>query len=59
MSSMGKSSGMDQLTAMTIQAKLIATEMLNMQKNPDYINQQKAYMKENGKQFATSLVGND
>ena len=59
MSSMGKSSGMDQLTAMTIQAKLIATEMLNMQKNPDYINQQKAYMKENGKHFATSLVGND
>lgn len=59
MTSMGASSGMDQLTAMTIQAKLIAMEMLNMQKNPDYVNQQKSYMKENGKQFANALVGGD
>src|SRR5574343_2108386 len=45
---MGTQSGMDQMTAMTIQAKLIAMEMMKMNSNPDYVNKQKELMKVSG-----------
>lgn len=54
---MGTQSGMDQMTAMTIQAKLIAMEMMKMNSNPDYINKQKELMKVSGVAMANKLTG--
>lgn len=54
---MGTQSGMDQMTAMTIQAKLIAMEMMKMNSNPDYVNKQKELMKASGVAMANKLTG--
>jgi len=54
---MGQYSGMDQMSAMTIQAKLIAMEMMAMNNSSDYINKQKDIMKTAGVSMAEKLYG--
>ena len=54
---MSQYSGIDQMTAMTIQAKLIAMEMMAMNNSSDYINKQKDIMKTAGVSMAEKLYG--
>jgi hypothetical protein len=54
---MGQYSGIDQMTAMTIQAKLIAMEMMAMNNSSDYVNKQKEIMKTAGVTMAEKLYG--
>lgn len=54
---MSQHSGMDQMTSMTIQAKLIAMEMMAMNNSSDYINKQKDIMKTAGVSMAEKLYG--
>lgn len=56
-SSVSGSLGRDQLTAMQMQAKLIASEMMLMQQNPKYIEQQNKFAKESGNSFAGQMFG--
>lgn len=54
---MSQYSGIDQMTAMTIQAKLIAMEMMAMNNSSDYVNKQKEIMKTAGVTMAEKLYG--
>ena len=50
-------SGMDQMTSMTIQAKLIAAEINSVNKSVDSINRQKEISKAGGQATADKLMG--
>ena len=50
-------SGMDQMTSMTIQAKLIAAEINSVNKSVDSINRQKEISKSGGQATADKLMG--
>lgn len=57
MSGISGALGQDQLNAMQMQAKLIAYEMMIMQGNPKYVEQQVKYARQQGNSVATTMFG--
>lgn len=57
MSGISGALGQDQLNAMQMQAKLIAYEMMVMQSNPKYVEQQVKYARQQGNSVATTMFG--
>ncbi len=57
MSGISGALGQDQLNAMQMQAKLIAYEMMIMQSNPKYVEQQVKYARQQGNSVATTMFG--